>query len=167
MGSNWSCSWGLHYSYSNTRFKTHQWPMLQLAANSGSLTHWLRPAMEPTSSWTLCWVLNPLSHKENSMTAFKKYKMCYLPCEHSNAFSGPTYLIFLNSPPFKKICFDNNRYIEKSADLKFQLIYTYAYTLVTTTPGIRSAMFPVLQMPPLCIPSQSLLKGNHYCFTGF
>ena len=34
--------------------------------NSGSLTHWVRPGIEPTSSGTLCWVLNLLSHKGNS-----------------------------------------------------------------------------------------------------
>ena len=27
--------------------------------NARSLTHWARPGMEPTSSWTLCWVLSP------------------------------------------------------------------------------------------------------------
>ena len=28
-------------------------------SNPGSLTHWARPGIEPTSSWTLCQVLNP------------------------------------------------------------------------------------------------------------
>ena len=31
-----------------------------------SLTHWARPGIEPASSWTPCWVLNPLSHHGNS-----------------------------------------------------------------------------------------------------
>ena len=31
-----------------------------------SLTHWERPGLEPTSSWILCWILNPLSHNKNS-----------------------------------------------------------------------------------------------------
>ena len=31
-----------------------------------SLTHWAKPGIEPASSWTLCWVLNPLSHNRNS-----------------------------------------------------------------------------------------------------
>ena len=35
-------------------------------SNAGSLTHWAKPGIEPTSSWTLCWVLNPLSHNGNS-----------------------------------------------------------------------------------------------------
>ena len=26
-----------------------------------SLTHWARPGIEPTSSWTPCWILNPLN----------------------------------------------------------------------------------------------------------
>ena len=30
--------------------------------NAGSLTHWARLGMEPKTSWTLCRVLNPLSH---------------------------------------------------------------------------------------------------------
>ena len=34
--------------------------------NAGSLTHWLRPGIEPMSSWTLCRVLNTLSHNWNS-----------------------------------------------------------------------------------------------------
>ena len=41
---------GLHHSHRNT----------------GALTHWARPGIEPTSSWTLCWVFNLLNHKENS-----------------------------------------------------------------------------------------------------
>ena len=32
-----------------------------------SLTHWVRPGIEPTFSQTLCWVLNPLSHNWNSL----------------------------------------------------------------------------------------------------
>ena len=41
---------GLHHSHSNNR----------------SLIHWARPGIKPTSSWTLCQVLNPLSHNGNS-----------------------------------------------------------------------------------------------------
>ena len=38
----------------------HLWPTLQLVATAGSLTHWERPGIEPTSSWILirfltCW----------------------------------------------------------------------------------------------------------------
>ena len=50
LGSNWSCSWGLCHSHSNT----------------GSLTQWAKPGIEPTSSRTLRQVLNPLSHNRNS-----------------------------------------------------------------------------------------------------
>ena len=39
---------------------------MQAYSNSGSLTHWMRPGMEPESSGTLCQVLNPLSHSVNS-----------------------------------------------------------------------------------------------------
>ena len=32
-----------------------------------SLTHWVKPGIEPESSWTLCWVLNLPSHSGNSL----------------------------------------------------------------------------------------------------
>ena len=35
--------------------------------NAKSLTHWARPGIEPTSSGTLCQVLNPLNHIGNSL----------------------------------------------------------------------------------------------------
>ena len=35
-------------------------------SNAGSWTHWVRPEIEPPSTWTLCWVLNLLSHNGNS-----------------------------------------------------------------------------------------------------
>ena len=48
---------------SNARSKLHLWPMLLLVVGSyaGSLTCWVRPGIEPTSSWILagfltCWV---------------------------------------------------------------------------------------------------------------
>ena len=34
--------------------------------NTGSLSHWARPEIEPVSSQRLCCVLNPLSHNGNS-----------------------------------------------------------------------------------------------------
>ena len=47
---------GLHHSHSNL----------------GSLTHWVRPGIEPTSSWVLCQVLNLLSHNRNSVSGNTK-----------------------------------------------------------------------------------------------
>ena len=38
--------------------------------NTGSLIHWSRPGVEPTSSWTPCQVPNPLSHDRNSRGYF-------------------------------------------------------------------------------------------------
>ena len=38
--------------------------------NAGSLTPETRPGIEPTSSQTLCWVLNPLSHNRSSYDYF-------------------------------------------------------------------------------------------------
>ena len=42
-------------------------------SKAGSLTHWMRPGIEPASSWTLCQVLNPPSHNRNSPYLFKLY----------------------------------------------------------------------------------------------
>ena len=38
----------------------------QTCGNTGSLTHWARPRIKPTSSWRQCCVLNPLRHNGNS-----------------------------------------------------------------------------------------------------
>ena len=35
-----------------------------------SLTHWARLRIKPASLWTLCWVLNPLSHNRNASFYF-------------------------------------------------------------------------------------------------
>ena len=43
--------------------------------NAKCLTHWARPGMEPTASWTLRWVFNLLSHNRNLYFLF-----CILPC---------------------------------------------------------------------------------------
>ena len=48
----------LCHSHSNARAK--------LCSNAGSLTHWLRPGIQPASSQILCWVLNSPSHNRNS-----------------------------------------------------------------------------------------------------
>ena len=59
-GSSWArgqmgaAAAGLHHSHGNTRF----------------LTPCVRPGIEPASSRTLCWVLNPLSHNGNSLMHF-------------------------------------------------------------------------------------------------
>ena len=44
--------------------------------NAGSLTHWSRPEVEPTSSRTLCWVLNQLSHNRNSGLVYLFHFVC-------------------------------------------------------------------------------------------
>ena len=49
--------------------------------NAGPLTLWVRPGIEPISSWTPCWVLHPQSHNRTSLwlilmkTECKKYEM--------------------------------------------------------------------------------------------
>ena len=42
---------GLHHSYSNAGFELRFWPTPQLT--DGSLTHWVRPGIEPATSWFL------------------------------------------------------------------------------------------------------------------
>ena len=58
----------LHHSHSNNRSEPYLWPTTT-CSNTGSLTHWVRPGIQPTSSWRPHWVLiNPLSHSGNSWT---------------------------------------------------------------------------------------------------
>ena len=38
-------------------------------SNARSLTHWARAGIQPSSSYTLCWVLNPLSHNRHSRSS--------------------------------------------------------------------------------------------------
>ena len=68
-GSSWArgqigaAAAGLHHCHGNTGSRPHA----EACGNARSLTHWMWPGMEPESSWTLCWVLNPLSHNGNSL----------------------------------------------------------------------------------------------------
>ena len=45
---------------------------LPACGNSGPLTCWSRPGIKPTLSWTLCCVLNLLSHNENPKVQVSK-----------------------------------------------------------------------------------------------
>ena len=55
MPQTWQCRiWAASVTYTATY------------GNTGSLTHWARPEIEPTSSQRQCWVLNLLSHNGNS-----------------------------------------------------------------------------------------------------
>ena len=44
-------------------------------ASPGSLTHWARPGIKPTSSQRQHWALNPLSHSESSWNCFFKHNL--------------------------------------------------------------------------------------------
>ena len=61
--------------------------------NTGSLTHWVRPGIEPTSSWRLVFFLNPLSHNKNSLdlVLFACLRRLYLLWE----FSCPVSILYL------------------------------------------------------------------------
>ena len=69
---SWARGWietaatGLCHSHSNFRIQATSATYTAAWGNAASLTHWVRPGIEPTSSWTLCWVLNLLSHNGNS-----------------------------------------------------------------------------------------------------
>ena len=59
----------LHHSRGNTRSKlssTYAAPR----GNTRSLTHWVRPRIKPSFSWTLCWVPDLLCHNGNSAYSF-------------------------------------------------------------------------------------------------
>ena len=59
QGLNWSCTYRL-----TSQLQKH-WIQAATCSNDRSLTHWSRPGIKPSSSWTLCWVLTPRSHDEN------------------------------------------------------------------------------------------------------
>ena len=62
--------------------------------NAGSLTYWVRPGIKPTSSWTLCQLLNLLSHNGNSDVHFYKENWSYVRVS-SHGYN-------LNSPVLQK-----------------------------------------------------------------
>ena len=59
--------------------------------NAGSLTHWVKPGIQPTPSQTLCWVLNLLSHNGNSKCVLFSSLGC------STLFCSNRKLIYLSS----------------------------------------------------------------------
>ena len=66
------------------------------------LTHWVRPRIKPTSSWTLCWALNLLSHKGNS--TFPDFKTPALFPSSPSLWGIHLFLPFL---PHYYICLQN------------------------------------------------------------
>lgn len=61
----------LHHSHTNTWIQAASATYVTAYSNAGSLRHWARPGIKATSSGTLCWVFNLLSHKGNSWLIFK------------------------------------------------------------------------------------------------
>ena len=59
--------------------------------NTGSLTHWTRPGIEPASSWRLCQILNPLSHNGNS-----SFVLIYILFNLKQAWASLHAFFFLN-----------------------------------------------------------------------
>ena len=65
--------------------------------DSRSLTQWGRPGIKPTSSLTLCWVLNPLSHNGNS------YRMCVCVYVHTHTYTHTNNLGLVHQRDAMKI----------------------------------------------------------------
>ena len=68
----WAAGTSLYQIHSNAGSKLHVQPMLQLVATLDSLTHWVRPEIEPSSSWTLCQV-QPAEQQQDFWFGFVSY----------------------------------------------------------------------------------------------
>ena len=66
QGSHQSCSYRPTPQPQQHGIQAASEPCVLACGNTGSLTQWARPGIEPTSSWTLCQVLNLLSYNGNS-----------------------------------------------------------------------------------------------------
>ena len=71
--------------------------------NARSLTHWVRPGIDLSSSWTLCRVLNLLSHNGNfGLASFEGQRGLLFECEAvcpqwSQKWPGRSYYFSLQS----------------------------------------------------------------------
>ena len=62
---------GLCHSHSNTRSEAHLQPTYTTAhSNAGSLTHWMRPGIEPASSWILIKCISTEPRRELLLVIF-------------------------------------------------------------------------------------------------
>ena len=66
LGVKWSCSCWPAPQPQQYRIWVASVTYTIAHSNARSLTHWARPRTEPASLWTLCQVLNPLSHRRNA-----------------------------------------------------------------------------------------------------
>ena len=112
-------------------------------SNTSSLTHWARPGMKPTSSWTLCQVLNPRSHSRNSMKSFSKQKIILKICPPLHDINVTqkkrymsswllTWSIFFSFcvQSLRLILLDNGAVTKSSSNLR-GLVEMMGYTLFT------------------------------------
>ena len=89
--------------------------------NTRPLTHWAKPGTEIISSWTLCQVLNLLSHNGNSSTEFQ---LVDHPLLHTQPFHTVHYLQSFQEKLVNNILsiwlkiiyriFFNNRFLKES-----------------------------------------------------
>ena len=70
QGSHWSCSCRPTPQPQQRCITATSVTSPAACGNTGSLTHWVKPGIEPASSWILCWVLNALSYNGNSSVPF-------------------------------------------------------------------------------------------------
>ena len=67
---------GLHHSHSNLASKLHLRPTPLLMANTGSLTHRVRPGIKPASSWILVGFVSAVLQWEVPLGFFFFFKDC-------------------------------------------------------------------------------------------
>ena len=69
-GFNWSCSCRSVPQPQQHQIGAASVTYTAACSNARSLIHWARPGIRLTSSWRLCWVLNLLSYRRNSLSKF-------------------------------------------------------------------------------------------------
>ena len=62
----------LHHSHSNVGSKPSLWPNTTAHRNAGSLTHWVRLGIEPTSLWVLVGFISAEAQQEHPEPVYLK-----------------------------------------------------------------------------------------------
>ena len=97
-GQMWSCSCQSTPQPQQHQIQASSTNYVAVCSNAGSLTHWVKTDNESTSSQTLCWVLNPLSHNGSSSFDHFSLNCINLICVASPDFFCLPWNIF--SHPF-------------------------------------------------------------------
>ena len=73
---------GLHHSHSTLGSKLHPATYTTAHDNARSLTHWVRPVVEPASSWMLVGLVTAEPQQE-----LPPLTLCFFPISHSSLFA--------------------------------------------------------------------------------